>query len=257
MTSLVKYLFLPLAPILVFIPAGALASQETKTQTAPAPLRIRIYKSGDEKKPVWNISSDGVHFGTKQFGAWAMAQAKKYKTSVQGVSESDAKFPMTYVEQVAVIDAEPGAPFGYIQTVFEALGSALFYKLEYTHVTGQLKHWSPTLDELRKKPPRYIFDVLLYYEETAGVTRKVGSTACKDDEEVATAAGFLWNEMPKEKNIQNTVRIIIASAQVPWSVIVSTLRKLREKGITDIHFGLLPNTVTVPDQARAESGPVK
>lgn len=227
-------------------------AQDSKPATAPAgePLRIRIYKTGDEKSPVWNLAVENQLYGTKQFDTWIVAKGVEYKKTAQGLSEKDPKFAITSVDQTVVIDAEPGAPFGYVQTALEGLAKAMFYKIEFAHPAGRFVQWLMRDEDAVKNSRRIAVSVFVRHDPAKGLTRSIGSILCRDDEELGKVVSLVWGQAPKEPNITNIGTVIVGGSNVPWSAVFNVLRKMREKGVQEIVFTTKPNELVIPDQPR-------
>lgn len=256
-------LFLIAVPLagLVLPPASVearVAFQGVATsKPAVEPVLVRVYKTGDERKPQWSIMCGTLNHGTLQIREHAAKLAAERKKAIHGLTDKDPTFATATVDQVAVIECEPDTPFGYARIAFEAFAMAGYNKFEFKNNKESVLYTLPTLEEYNNKKRRAILDVTANFDKAKGLILGVGMEVAHSVEEVLKMSEEFWRKYPKVKGERSILRFFISSARVPWAVAFDIIRGLDAKRIGPVDIVLPEPDFEIARQPREGDQPPK
>lgn len=231
------------------------APPASKPDSHPA-IAFKIFRTGEEKKPIWNVSSGELKYGSVQIRNYAKEKEAEYKLNVLGLAPKAPKFDEAICETTILVDADPGAPFGFIHTIIEAFVVAKFHNFEFTGA-ATFSYSVPTLEHVKKVDRLDTVRLLLTFVEGHGVVRAVSRAPDKPElrevsteDEVVNRVDQIWKKNIPPKGSERVATFSISSSVVPWKDVSSVWKRITDKGVDQIELSLPDNLTLIPDQPR-------
>lgn len=241
------------------IAAGAVAPRTLDAQAGAAsrpeskPVLFRVFKTGEEKKAVWNIAHDNLQFGTDQVRTLAREMSIDYRKNTLKLDPKDRKFTEAFCDSLITIEAEAGAPFGYVHMILEAFVISRFYNFELIGPAGKFNYSVPTDAHVSKIERAQCLWLSLNFIEGQGVVRGVGMAQLKEvknEEEMLTEAEAIWKKTNPSPGVEKVAVFSVSSSMVPWKDVFNVWKQLYAKGVGEVELRLPDNTLFIKDRPR-------